>query len=243
RPVGRSFGPIARSNAALGGSSRKTPRNPGKSAAAARGRSGSINSAEHNCAQLPIVILTSLGHSTAPTALGIAVSLVKPVKPRVLFDRLVKIFHGRKVRRLAVADSAGTGENLAESHPLAILLAEDNPVNQRVAKLMLQRLGYRADSALNGREVLAAVERRSYDLVFMDMQMPEIDGLQATREICRRLPFGERPRIVAMTANASPADREQCLAAGMDEFMTKPVRLQDLRRELLATPVRGVPVA
>jgi signal transduction histidine kinase/DNA-binding response OmpR family regulator len=194
-------------------------------------------------AQLPVIMLTSLGQIAAPAALGIAASLVKPVKPQVLFDRLIEVFHGRRVRRCPAADATKAGENLAESHPLAILIAEDNPVNQRVARLMLQRLGYRTDSAANGREAVEAVGRRSYDLILMDMQMPEMDGLEATREIRARECGGERPRIVAMTANASPADRAQCMDAGMDDFITKPVRSQELRAVLLATPARSLVVA
>jgi PAS domain S-box-containing protein len=192
-------------------------------------------------AQLPIVILTSLGQGTAPAELGIAASLGRPVKPQMLFDRLVEVFHGRQVRRIPVPNIANGGENLAETHPRAILIAEDNSVNLRVARLMLQRLGYRADGVANGQEVLQAVARQSYDLILMDMQMPIMDGVQATREICARWGAGERPRIVAMTANASAIDRTECLAAGMDEFIAKPVRMQDLRATLLATPARGVP--
>ena len=111
-------------------------------------------------------------------------------------------------------------------------------MNQRVATLMLQRLGYRIDVAENGREALAAVDRRHYDLVLMDVQMPEMDGLQAAREICARWPREARPRIVAMTANAATGDRDACLAAGMDDFVTKPVRAEHLRAALLATPQR-----
>jgi CheY-like chemotaxis protein len=129
---------------------------------------------------------------------------------------------------------------LGESHPLAILVAEDNPVNQRVAILMLRRLGYRADVAANGREALEAVERQRYDLVLMDVQMPEMDGLQAAREIRSRFAVEVGPRIVAMTANASTSDRDECFAAGMDDFMTKPVRDADLRRAIQATRIRYV---
>jgi len=186
--------------------------------------------------QLPLIMLTSLGHATAPAELNIVASVSKPVKPSTLFDLLVGIFHGRKVSRTASVDPGSAGEPLGQSHPLTILIAEDNAVNQRVAKLMLQRLGYEADFAANGREAVNAVANKTYDLVLMDMQMPELDGPGAAREICASLPASARPRIVAMTASASSADRDTCLAAGMDEFVTKPVRLQDLRRTLLSTP-------
>jgi CheY-like chemotaxis protein len=103
---------------------------------------------------------------------------------------------------------------------------------------MLKKLGYAADIAGNGREAIAAIERREYDLVFMDLQMPEMDGLEATRAICARWPATNRPRIVAMTANVSASDREACMAAGMDGFTSKPVRMQDLREAILATSAR-----
>ena len=137
--------------------------------------------------------------------------------------------------------SAAPDENISLGHPLRVLLVEDNPVNQRVATLMLKKLGYIPDVAGNGREAITAIERHRYDLVFMDLQMPEMDGLQATAEICARWAKGVRPAIVAMTANASTDDRESCLKAGMDNFVSKPVRLHDLRAVLLA--VAPLPVA
>ena len=181
--------------------------------------------------------LTSLGNTSAPPELQVVASVSKPIKPSTLYDLLVGIFHGRKVNRTASVDPGSSGELLGQTHPLSILIAEDNAVNQRVAKLMLQRLGYEADFAANGREAVDAVAKKTYDLVLMDMQMPELDGPGAAREICARYPAEARPRIVAMTAGASSADRDTCLAAGMDEFVTKPVRLQDLRRTLLSTTV------
>jgi CheY-like chemotaxis protein/HPt (histidine-containing phosphotransfer) domain-containing protein len=117
---------------------------------------------------------------------------------------------------------------MARRHPLRILLAEDNVVNQKLALRLLERMGYRADVAANGLEAVAAVERQPYDLVFMDVQMPEMDGFEATREIVRRWPEGRRPRIVAMTANAMQGDRELCRAAGMDDYVSKPIRVEEL---------------
>ena len=114
---------------------------------------------------------------------------------------------------------------------LRILLAEDNPVNQRMAVLMIKKLGYRADSVGNGREVLQALERQSYDLILMDVQMPEMDGLEATKEIRRRWPCGG-PRILALTAYAIAGDREKCLEAGMDGYLCKPINLEDLKAVL-----------
>ena len=114
--------------------------------------------------------------------------------------------------------------------PLRILLAEDNCVNQMVAIQMLKRIGYSADVAGNGLEVLQALERQTYDVVLMDVQMPEMDGLEASQEIRRRWPEG--PRIIAITAYALEGDRERCLAAGMDDYISKPVVIEELRRIL-----------
>ena len=116
--------------------------------------------------------------------------------------------------------------------PLRILLAEDNPLNQKVARLLLEKLGYSADLAANGLEVLAALERQDYDVVLMDVMMPELDGLEATRRIVARWPAERRPRIVALTASAMREDRERCLAAGMDEYLSKPIDLPALAETL-----------
>jgi CheY-like chemotaxis protein len=117
---------------------------------------------------------------------------------------------------------------MAARHPLRILLAEDNVVNQKLALRILQQMGYRADLASNGLEAVESVGRQAYDVVLMDVQMPEMDGLEATRRICARWGPGARPRIVAMTANAMQSDRDLCLAAGMDDYLTKPIRVERL---------------
>jgi signal transduction histidine kinase/ActR/RegA family two-component response regulator len=122
--------------------------------------------------------------------------------------------------------------SLAERLPLRILLAEDNRVNQRLALQMLEKLGYRADVAGNGLEVLQALRRQPYDVVLMDVLMPEMDGLTATRLICEQWAPGSRPRIVAMTAAAMKEDRQNCLDAGMDDFISKPLLPEELRGAL-----------
>ena len=128
---------------------------------------------------------------------------------------------------------------MAARHPLRILLAEDNVVNQKLAMRLLQQMGYRADLASNGIEAIESVERQRYDVVLMDVQMPEMDGLEATRHIVARWADGARPRIVAMTANAMQGDREECIAAGMDDYVTKPTRVEELIASLAATRPRS----
>ncbi len=191
--------------------------------------------------KIPIILLTSPGASRPTHGFSVAACVTKPVKPAALFAALSEVFS--KVIAQPVAAEAQEAATLATTHPLTILVAEDNPVNQRVAKLMLQRLGYRADMVSNGVEALQAVERRDYDLLLTDVQMPEMDGVQATEAICARWPRSERPRIVAITANASTGDRQQCLAAGMDDFITKPIRTEDLRAVLVATIPRRAQLA
>ncbi|MCB0818859.1 MAG: response regulator, partial [Flavobacteriales bacterium] len=166
---------------------------------------------------------------------------MKPIKPSQLFDVLAGIFSGQVV----TVDAAGAGDatkfdaTLGEQWPLHILLAEDHPTNQILALRILDRLGYRADVAGNGLEVLAALERQHYDVVLMDVQMPEMDGLEATRHI-RAEEAGSTHRpvyIVAMTANAMQGDREMCLAAGMNDYVSKPIRV-----DVLVAALRKVPV-
>ncbi|HWQ18438.1 MAG TPA: ATP-binding protein, partial [Methanotrichaceae archaeon] len=118
-------------------------------------------------------------------------------------------------------------ENLGEKKPMRILVAEDNPSNQKVLIEMLKRLGYRADMAADGLEVLQSLERQHYDLVFMDVKMPEMDGITATKEIHRRWPENS-PKIIAITAYALDGDREKCIEAGMDDYIAKPVQMMDL---------------
>ncbi|MEB3338628.1 MAG: response regulator [Leptolyngbyaceae bacterium] len=122
--------------------------------------------------------------------------------------------------------------HLGERNPLRILVAEDHPVNQKMALLLLKRLGYRADVAENGLEVLAALQHQSYDVVLMDVQMPEMDGLMATQQICQLWPSETRPRIIAMTANVMQSDRQKCMEAGMSDFIPKPVELEKLASAL-----------
>ena len=184
-------------------------------------------------AALPLVMLTSSGrHDSAGEADLFAAYLTKPIKPSRLFNILVSVFSGQPVRIMPQPDTAKPvfDGSLGERLPLRILLVEDYPANRKLALKLLERLGYGADVAENGVEALAKIERQDYDLVLMDQQMPELDGLEATRRIRAREQARGLPgvHIVAMTANAIQGDREACIAAGMDDYVSKPIRVEAL---------------
>jgi PAS domain S-box-containing protein len=210
----------------------------------------------HSTAQLPVLVLTSQGVNHAGSkALGVAQTLAKPIKSAQLMTVLSKVFEravapagGTPVNRLMAGSASSSPAplspipstpakaKLADTYPLRILLAEDNLVNQRVASLILQGLGY--DIALAGNGALAlqmlsdASRQQAFDLVLMDVQMPEMDGLEATRRIRSDIPASAQPQIVAMTANAMEGDREICLAAGMDDYLSKPIKPAALAQAL-----------
>lgn len=164
--------------------------------------------------------------------LPLAAVLSKPLKAARLGEALGNLFADPLRISASPFPQAPPPERLSTVQPLRILLAEDNLVNQKVALMMLEKLGYCAQVANNGVEALAALERQPFDVVLMDVQMPEMDGLEATRRIRRDWPVRSQPRIIAMTANAMPGDREQCLHAGMDDYVSKPVKPEELRRAL-----------
>ena len=185
----------------------------------------------------PIVILSSLGmHDRASDA--VAAFLIKPVKPSALHDTLATVLAGQATSVPVRAVGTGIDHDLGARHPLRILVAEDNPVNRKLVLRLLERMGYRADVAGDGLEAIAAIEGAIYDVVLMDVQMPKLDGLEATRRIRHRWPGPAGPRIVAMTANAMEGDREMCLAAGMDDYISKPIRPEALNDALAATAGR-----
>ena len=187
-----------------------------------------------------LILLSSAGQSFSSEHrdAGFAAVLAKPLKLSHLRDRLLET--------VGVPDDAVAGVTEHVDHdasrrggPLRILIAEDNPINQKVALRLLERLGHTADIAGNGREALDQLERSPYDVVLMDVQMPEMDGLEASRAICARWPAPERPRIIAMTAEAMQGDREKCLAAGMEDYIVKPVTRERLAEALeRCEPVR-----
>ncbi|MBD2100554.1 PAS domain S-box protein [Leptolyngbya sp. FACHB-261] len=188
------------------------------------------------CQQLPLVMMTSMGRletSAEAAQAHFAAFLNKPIKQSQLYNVLVSVLGGQLSQSLQVRPSLlASPVGLAMQRPLRILLAEDNVVNQKVALHLLQQLGYQADIAGNGLEVLEALSRQPYDVVLMDVQMPEMDGLSATRRIHQLWLPTLRPRIIAMTANAMQEDRTACLEAGMDDYISKPVRLKDLVQAL-----------
>jgi signal transduction histidine kinase/DNA-binding response OmpR family regulator len=190
---------------------------------------------------LPLVLFSSLGRREAGDAESLFNAyLSKPIHQSQLFDTLVNLLAHEPAARPApsVAAKPQFDPAMATHHPLRILLAEDNAVNQKLAMRLLQQMGYRADLASNGIEAVESVQRQTYDVVLMDVQMPELDGLDATRQICTLLTPAQRPRIVAMTANAMQGDQEMCLAAGMDDYLTKPIRVDRLVEALHNVPAR-----
>ena len=179
----------------------------------------------------PMLLLSSLARAEHEAGDVFAATLSKPVRASRLFNAVSDLLAPR-----AAAERPASGiaaPRLAERHPLRILVAEDNLVNQKVALLMLERLGYRADLVANGREAVDAVRQVPYDVVLMDLQMPELDGLDATRQILAEHAEGRRPRIVALTANAFEDDRLECLAAGMADHLSKPLLKEKLEGTLL----------
>jgi CheY-like chemotaxis protein len=192
-----------------------------------------------------LVLLTSSGRegeSIISQDVGIAGYLTKPVRQSQLFDCLASVVGNRDESLRPGANRSKstprTLETLVRYNQKLILLAEDNIVNRKVALRQLQRLGYRAHAVTNGREAVDAVLSKPYDLVLMDCQMPEMDGYEATAEIRRREGDAKHTFIVAMTANALKGDRERCLAAGMDEYISKPVQ-SEILKNILASVFSG----
>ena len=188
--------------------------------------------------ELPMVLFSSIGLRELEVEGDLfAAYLAKPLRQSHLFDTLVTLFEDKATPVKAKPTSKSKIDpEMAKRHPLRILLAEDNLVNQKLAIRLLQQMGYRADLASNGVEAVEGVSRQQYDVVLMDVQMPEMDGLEASRRINEAFSEGDRPRIIAMTANAMQGDREMCLEAGMNDYITKPIRVPVLVEALLNTP-------
>ena len=172
---------------------------------------------------------------------GFAAYLTKPVRPSLLVDALATAWAGRitgretvLITRHSLAErEVGTASQHPQKSLPRVLVAEDNPENQKVARLMLERMGCRVDTVANGKEAVEMAQSIAYDIVFMDCQMPEMDGYEATQEIRRREAGARRVPIVALTAHAMEGDRQKCLQAGMDDYVSKPIRREAIREVLV----------
>ncbi|MDD4447747.1 MAG: response regulator [Methanothrix sp.] len=177
---------------------------------------------------VPLIEIGFLGEKAAVQAKTRAF-LTKPVRETQLGSALLRILGEEEQAAEQMREAALPA---AANQDLRILLAEDNPINQKVALAMLKHLGYKADVAINGKDLLKILEQKSYDVILMDIQMPEMDGLEATRFIRSSLPSAKQPRIIAMTAYTLQGDKERCLAAGMDGYISKPVKMEELKAAL-----------
>lgn len=184
---------------------------------------------------LPLLLLSSVrlrSDDARPAATGISVYVHKPIRPAQLLDALYRALSVQMQREKRTPISPSLDVNFARRLPLRVLLADDNPINQKVGLSVFAKLGYRADVANNGLEVIQALEHKVYDMLFLDVQMPEMDGLECARQISHRWTRDKRPVVIAMTGNALMGDREKCLAAGMDDYISKPVRIAELQAAL-----------
>ncbi|NJO78981.1 MAG: response regulator [Cyanobacteria bacterium RM1_2_2] len=175
---------------------------------------------------LPIVLLVSRNHAT--DEIPAVRYLHKPVKQSQFYNLLLEVFAKATVIEASAVAAVPAELKLAKQLPLRILVAEDNVVNQKVVLKLLERLGYKADVAQNGLEVLDLLSRQAYDVILMDVQMPEMDGLTTARQIRQRYPVAQRPRMIAVTASAMQGDREECIQAGMHDYLSKPLRPDSL---------------
>ncbi|MFA7368218.1 MAG: response regulator, partial [Kiritimatiellales bacterium] len=182
--------------------------------------------------ELPVIVLTSIGMEKPDAALDISSYLVKPAKPAMLYQNIANILHGEggNYTEVVAVSAAQTAAS-----PLNLLVVEDNQLNQKVALRMLSKLGYNADLACDGIEALEMIGTNTYDIILMDIQMPRMDGLAATREIRKRFAGGKRPVIIGMTAHAAGEEHSLGLAAGMDDYLTKPIQLATLKDVLWKT--------
>ncbi len=181
---------------------------------------------------LPLLLLSSVrlrNDDLRAADLDVTGFVHKPVRPAQLLDALCRALNVQVQRDKKSPFTPGLDSDFARRLPLRVLLADDNPINQKVGLSVLHKLGYRADIARNGLEVIKALEQKPFDILFLDVQMPEMDGLECAQHLTQRWTRDRRPIIIAMTGNALIGDREKCLAAGMDDYISKPVRIADLQ--------------
>lgn len=180
---------------------------------------------------LPLVLLTSVEPSAEQVVENVASYLMKPIKPSAVYRVLMKIFAFPFNGSGSIGDrNQGCDRGFVEQSQLRILLADDNATDRKIALEMLKRLGYCVDLVNNGTEVIEALYRYPYDLVIMDIHMPEMDGLEVTKQICQEWQPAHRPRLVAMTADTISSNRQRCLEAGMDDYISKPIEEADLQK-------------
>jgi CheY-like chemotaxis protein len=177
--------------------------------------------------KLPIILLSSVGGDSKNSGNLFSSVLTKPVRQKTFNQQLINQLHGGSA---SVKNDADVKQSLSVDfsvkYPLTILVAEDNPVNQKLTSRVLSKLGYGCDMVANGEEVLSAIGKKRFDVILMDVQMPEMDGLEATRLI--RQQYGAKPIVIAMTANAMQGDREECIRAGMDDYISKPIKFDEM---------------
>lgn len=179
------------------------------------------------CTQVPILLMNVAGGNQELLSCNCFTAvLYKPIRQQVLYDQILDAFKLSKSQTKDENEAKVLSGSLAQKYPLSILVAEDNLVNQRLAIRILEKLGYTPDLAKDGKEAVEAVHQKHYDIIFMDIQMPELDGLEATREIRRSANY--QPVIIALTANAMQGDRETCLNAQMNDYLHKPFKLEEL---------------
>jgi len=184
--------------------------------------------------ELPVLLMTDVrlrSDDERPSEVGVLLYVFKPLRPSQFYDALGRAFDGRTKQEKKAPVSSEFDSTMAERLPLQILLADDNLINQKVGTKMLEKLGYRPDTAANGIEAIRLLEQKPYGVVFLDVQMPEMDGYEASRRIHQKW-GAKRPCIIAMTGNALEGDRERCLDAGMDDYVAKPVRVTELQAVL-----------
>ncbi len=177
-------------------------------------------------------MLTSRGELAGIASAPVVAQMTKPVKPTELYAAIIQVLGQAEAPQARAKMASPFDRDFARRNPLRILVAEDNAVNRKVILTMLERLGYRAAAVANGREVLEHLARLPCDLVLMDVQMPEMDGLEATRQLRAVVPIDSPPYVLALTANARKEDYLSCLEAGMQDYLSKPVRTDDLMAAL-----------
>jgi len=183
---------------------------------------------------LPLVLLSSTRlrpQDSRATTTGVVGFIYKPIRRAQMLEVLESALEGRPVSRKSTTLPPIMDRTLASRLPLRILLADDNHINLKVGQRFLEKMGYRIDVAHHGREVIEALEKKPYDIIFLDVQMPVMDGYDVAREICRRW-AKRRPRLIAITGNAMQGDREKCLEAGMDDYITKPIQAKEVEAKL-----------